>query len=141
MTNKKWRVERYDKYWFVNPPRERDGCYWITWQPSEGRKLWAPTFRTHAEAMDYADRRARTVEVTLPPHIAEKTIPTLVEDWWAQDIQVDDYDTGHSWIIQHGRDECPECGADGADRIIVLGDQREAVAAHLLAHHYRKARA
>lgn len=54
----RWRVER-EADWM-------NGTYWIAWRPSEGWKGLAPKFRTHEEALAYADEQARTITITLP---------------------------------------------------------------------------
>ena len=55
----KWKVRKFRNDFF-SPGR----CEWVAW-PDGG---WAECrgFRTHAEALAYADKRARTREVVLP---------------------------------------------------------------------------
>lgn len=127
---KKWRVER-----------QREGC-WAAYDPVYGYAVHPWTFDTHAEALAYADEQSRTITITLPPHTAEKTVHTQGRWFLAKAVEVQDYDAGRSWILQGGdEEECAECERDGIARVIVHDDQREAIALHLLAHHYRKARA
>ena len=126
MSGNKWRVMRSGKRWQVY---DGDGYYRMSAD-------------THAAALTWADREARTITITLPPHTAEKTVHTQGRWFLAKAVEVKDYDAGRSWILQGSdEEECAECERDGIARVIVHDDQREAIALHLLAHHYRKARA
>lgn len=124
MSINKWRVER-----------QRKGC-WAAYDPVYGYAVHPWTFDTHAAALAHADEQARTVTIILPPHTAEKTIPTQETEEPAWEVDVADYDNGHSWISQYDGEDCHECGRDGSSRIIVEDDQRFPLAVHLLAHHY-----
>lgn len=115
---------------------------WSAWCELGGRGgivTQIKSFDTHAEALAYADRRSRTIEVTLPRHTAEEIIPTQEDGEPAWEVDVADYHNGHSWILQYDGEVCHECGRDGISRIVVQDDQRPALALHLLAHYYRKA--
>lgn len=53
--------------WKVNRVRLRTGG-WGEWEACNDGAPWM-YFRTHAEALAFADQRARTIQVTLPPMV------------------------------------------------------------------------
>lgn len=55
----KWKVEKIPNYFFSS-----DRLEWVAWL--EGNWAECLGFRTHAEALAYADKLARTREVVLP---------------------------------------------------------------------------
>lgn len=59
------------------------GFWWVAMQVDEqGREIpgTAKRFRTHAEAMAYADRRARTREYVLPRQSLPLSLPGIADD-------------------------------------------------------------
>ena len=87
-------------------------------------------FATHAEALAFADRMARIVEVTLPrigPQFTYKQRATPSYD----DITITKANS-NNYQIRYAED----MGADGRG-IDMLADELKTVALVLLAHHYR----
>ncbi|PIS66323.1 hypothetical protein AZH46_07020 [Corynebacterium striatum] len=67
----KWKVES-DKLRYYSPPTS-----WDVYDPN-GR-FWK-SFDTHAEALAYADRRARTREYVLPRQPLPLSLPGIADD-------------------------------------------------------------
>lgn len=87
-------------------------------------------FNTHTEALAYADRMARTVEVTLPrigSQFTHKQRATPSDD----DITITKVNS-NNYQIRYAED----MGADGRG-IDMLADELKPLALALLAHHYR----
>ena len=57
---KRWKV------WREWPLPSETPDAWEPWCAWDGEHLYSAQFRTHAEALAYADRQARTREVVLP---------------------------------------------------------------------------
>ena len=119
MTGSRWRVLK---------PKATDqfgGGHAGRWIAAEVGGWAAEVFDTHAEALAYADEQSRTVTVTLPPATSRAVFDagrgyTTYVNW---DVH------GWAWLESDGG-------------IFAITDlEREALALHLLAHHYRKARA
>lgn len=117
VTNKKqnlWRVERAREY-------RKDGTYRHVegWDVLDELGIIYKTHGTHAEAIAEADRRARTIEVTLPPSV-DKEIPGLSIEEWMNAVKLHEHPDGE--IIS---------------TFNVYSTQARTVALALLAHHYR----
>lgn len=113
MNMNKWRVER-----------QRKGR-WAAYDPVYGHAVHPWTFDTHAEALAHADERSRTIEVTLPA---------------ATSRAVFDAGRGHTTYVNWDANGWAWLESDG--EIFAITDrEREPLALHLLAHHYRKTRA
>lgn len=109
----KWRVER-EADWLNGP-------YWIAWRPSEGWKGLAPKFRTHAEALAYADEQARTITVTLPKIRVGASIAYQCGN---QRLEAEVFDDGYLLIEDMGDGDMvaipPEWGEVIAPRLLAL---------------------
>ena len=88
-------------------------------------------FPTHAEALAYADRMARTVEVTLP-RIGSQFTCKQRETPSYDDITLTKVNS-NNYQIRYAED----MGEDGRG-IDMLADELQPVALALLAHHYRQ---
>lgn len=97
---KKWRVER-----------QREGC-WAAYDPVYGYAVHPWTFDTHAEAMREADRRARTITITIPRRDRILKLSAAAGGW----VSI----TGIDWLM--------------------TAKNPEQAALDILAHHYRKGR-
>lgn len=85
------------------------------------------SFPTHAEALAYADRMARTVEIELPRDNTVVPLPACMEK---EEKPI----TLHRW----GEQIIIECTAQGVEEVIFIhDDELKPLALALLAHHYR----
>ncbi|MCG7268407.1 hypothetical protein [Corynebacterium sp. ACRQJ] len=120
MTTKRrrWKVWK-EQRWAPKP------C-WVVTSP-EYREC---SFRTHAEALAYADRMARTVEIVLPRDNTVVPLPACMEKE-EKPIML------HRW----GEQIIIECTAQGVEEVIFIhDDELQPLALALLAHHYRSKR-
>lgn len=93
-----------------------------------GWHLYRVGFNTHAEALAYADRMARKVQVTLPRDKTTVPLPEAFEKE-AKPIML------HRW----GEQIIIECTAQGVEEVIfVHDDELKPLALALLAHHYQQ---
>ena len=76
----RWKVKK--SKWLANPPAGASSIYTGSWHVESNDGEYA-AFATHAEALAYADKMARTVEVMLP-RPTEKFLATYrsyVAEW------------------------------------------------------------
>lgn len=110
---------------------------WVTWNDGDMKEnpvrladRTVRAFRTHAEALAYADRMARTVEVTLPrigsQFICKQRATPSYDDITVTKVNSTNYQ------IRYAED----MGEDGRG-IDMLADELQPVALALLAHHYK----
>lgn len=115
-SDRKWRVDRVHHVW-----PEPHHAWQVTEALARGVFDYHGPFPTHEEALDYANRMARTVQVTLPTY----QNPTTVEADLASPVTI--YTAGPLTQIEAG-----------GMRINLFRHELEQVALALLAHHYRK---
>lgn len=114
----KWKVES-DKLRYYSPPTS-----WDVYDPNG--KFWK-SFDTHAEALAYADRMARTVEIVLPRDNTVVPLPACMEKE-EKPIML------HRWREQI----IIECTAQGVEQVIFIhDDELKPLALALLAHAER----
>ena len=115
----KWKVKKFCDDFFSS-----DHTEWVAWL--EGNWTECQGFPTHAEAIAYADRKARTREVVLP-----RVDDTTFIDENDLDIMVVSVDNGIG-IAQ------PNFDKPGEDEVIIMYPKfAEEVALALLAHAER----
>ena len=123
----RWKVKK--SKWLANPPVGASPIYTGSWHVESNDGEYA-AFATHAEALAYADRMARTVEVTLP-RIGDQFIHKQRATPSYDDITITKANL-NNYQIRYAED----MGADGR-RIDMLADELKPVALALLALHYR----
>lgn len=115
----KWKIKKIPNYFF-----SPDRLEWVAWL--EGNWAECRGFRTHAEALAYADKRARTREVVLP-----RVNDATFIDENNLDLMVVSVDNGIG-ISQ------PNFDKPGEDEVIIMYPKfAEEVALALLAHAER----
>ncbi len=115
-TREHWKVWKQQR-WAPKP-------YWVVTSP-EYHELGFPT---HTEALAYADRMARTVEIELPRDNTVVPLPACMEK---EEKPI----TLHRW----GEHIIIECTAQGVEEVIFIhDDELKPLALALLAHHYRQ---
>ncbi|MGJ4099752.1 hypothetical protein [Corynebacterium macclintockiae] len=84
-------------------------------------------FPTHAEALAYADKMARTVEIVLPRDNTVVPLPACMEK-----------EEKPITLTRWGEQIIIECTAQGVEEVIFIhDDELKPLALALLAHHYR----
>lgn len=85
-------------------------------------------FLTHAEALAYADRMARTVEIVLPRDNTVVPLPACMEK-----------EEKPITLTRWGEQIIIECTAQGVEEVIFIhDDELKLLALALLAHHYQQ---
>lgn len=110
---------------------------WLAWDDDDAKESpirlmdrTVRSFRTHAEALAYADKKARTVEVTLPRIGSQFTCKQRATPSY-DDITLTRVNPTN-YQIRYAED----MGEDGRG-IDMLADELKPLALALLAHHYR----
>ena len=115
--HKRWTVKR-------GVLQESRGLDWIVYNAGGDTR---GAFLTHALAVTYADRMARTVEIVLP---RDNTVVPLPACMQKEEKPI----TLHRW----GEQIIIECTAQGVEEAIFIhDDELKPLALALLAHHYR----
>lgn len=111
---------------------------WVAWNDEDMKEnpihladRTVRAFRTHAEALDYADRMARTIEVTLPRIGGQFTCKQRVAPSY-DDITLTKVNPTN-YQIRYAED----MSEDGRG-IDMLADELKPLALALLAHHYKQ---
>ncbi|MGJ4084342.1 hypothetical protein [Corynebacterium macclintockiae] len=114
--HKRWNVTFMDQAWGVFELSK--GGWWVH----------RAEFNTHTEALAYADKMARTVEIVLP---RDNTVVPLPETFEKEAKPITLTRWGEHIII--------ECTAQGVEEAIFIhDDELKPLALALLAHHYRE---
>jgi len=103
--------------WKVNRVRLRTGG-WGEWEACNDGAPWM-YFRTHAEALAFADQRARTIQVTLPPMVKHPSNDVPGPAWHASENLVRPWVSTYNrsvWRMDH-RGLGGVIGADTAERL------------------------
>ena len=117
----KWQVKKFCDDFF-----SPDHTEWVAWP--EGGWTECQAFPTHAEALAYADKQARTITVTLP-RVGETVIIPSQHDAKDEPPLLVRFTNRMTWIYQH---------SDDYNEFIVLDvDHLEPLALALLAHAER----
>ena len=115
--HERWKVWKQQR-WAPKP-------YWVVTSPEYSEC----GFRTHAEALAYADRMARIVEVTLP-RVVDDCVPAPGSSQPAREA---------TWIAPSRDGGCwVTMPTTGYVPIMVRKEELAPLALALLAHHYRQ---
>ena len=113
----RWKVKKFCDDFF-----SPDYCEWVAWPDVDWSESRA--FPTHAEALAYADRKARTREYVLPSQPLPLTLPGVEDD--------------APIVATYDKDDCVYLtDQDDGDMVVLYKHELRPLALALLAHEER----